>query len=183
MRHALVLCLALIAPLAWAGGDQETPVAQPHLLDRFKALAGDWAADGLDGNSDPKARLRYEVSAGGNAVVETIFPGSPHEMRTVYFRDGDDVVLTHYCASGNHPRMRASAEADGRVVFAFDGASNFDPATAGHMHDAAFEFVGPDELKTRWNFWKDGKASGTVADVHVRRVVVDAAATATDGAP
>lgn len=142
----------------------------PHLLDRFKALAGAWSATGLDGNSMPDAQIRYEVTAGGSAVVETLFPGSPHEMRTVYVRDGADVVLTHYCASGNHPRMRAKAIDGDKVAFAFDGATNFDPAAAGHMHDAHFTFVGPDELRTRWNFWSKGKPAEHAANLHVKRI-------------
>ncbi len=166
LSSALLSCIACAA-----AGEPQT--AKPHPIERFKALAGDWSAEGLDGNSDPKARVRYEITAGGNAVVETLWPGSPHEMRTVYFKDGDELVLTHYCASGNHPRMRAKPASGNDVVFAFDGASNFDAAKDGHMHDASFTFVGPDELRTRWNFWKDGKAGDHVADLHIKRVAAD----------
>lgn len=151
-----------------AGAAAEPPA--PHLLDQFKALAGEWSAKGLDGNSDPEARIRYEVTGGGSAVVETLWPGSPHEMRTVYYRDGSDVVLTHYCASGNHPTMRARAMDGNKLVFAFDRANNFDASRDGHMHDAYFIFEGADEIRTRWNFWKDGKPGDHVADVHVKRV-------------
>jgi hypothetical protein len=172
----MLACLAVSAPAAAAepkdaGKSEATaPTPAPHLLDRFKALAGTWSATGLDGNSMPDAQVRYELTAGGSAVVETLFPGSPHEMRTVYVRDGADVVLTHYCASGNHPRMRAKAIDGDKVAFAFDGATNFDPATAGHMHDASFTFVAPDELRTRWNFWANGKPAEHVANLHVKRI-------------
>ncbi|GMU42489.1 MAG: hypothetical protein IT479_15790 [Xanthomonadales bacterium] len=151
-----------------AKAPEEKPA--PHLLDRFKALAGEWSAEGLDGNSDPQMRIRYEVTAGGSAVVETLWPGGPHEMRTVYFRDGEDVVLTHYCASGHHPRMRAKPMEGNKLVFAFDGASNFDPAKDGHMHDAHFVFEGADEIRSRWSFWNEGKPGDHVADMHVKRV-------------
>lgn len=176
----IALAAALCLCLAGRAGALEPPVreeapkaaeqAAPHLLDRFKALAGDWTAEGLDGNSDPQMRIRYEVTAGGSAVVETLWPGGPHEMRTVYFRDGDDLVLTHYCASGHHPRMRAKAMDGNKLVFAFDGASNFDPATDGHMHDAHFVFEGADEIRSRWSFWNEGKPGDHVADMHVKRV-------------
>ena len=52
---------------------------------------------------------RYAVTAAGSAVVETVFPGTEHEMVTVYHADGSDLVLTHYCMEGNQPRMRAKA--------------------------------------------------------------------------
>lgn len=167
------LCMLLMAVPARAEDPPAAAAAEkpaPHLLDQFKALAGEWSAEGLDGNSDPKARIRYEVTAGGSAVVETLFPGTPHEMRTVYFRDGGDIVLTHYCASGNHPSMRARTMDGNKLVFAFEAANNFDAAKDGHMHDAWFVFEGPDEIRTRWNFWKDGKPGDHIADVHVKRV-------------
>ena len=173
MRHLLIALLLVLALPAQAqstdAGSAQSPPA-PHLLDRFKALAGEWSAAGLDGNSAPNATMRYEVTAGGSAVVETLFPGTPHEMRTVYVKDGDDVVLTHFCASGHHPRMRAKATADGTLVFDYDGALNFDPAKDGHMHDASFTFVGPDEIRSRWSFWQGGKPSEHLADFHARRV-------------
>ncbi|RNF85165.1 hypothetical protein [Montanilutibacter psychrotolerans] len=175
LTAALVCLMAPLhagEPAATAG----TPTPPPHLLERFKALAGDWSATGLDGNSIPNAHLRYEVSAAGNAVVETQFPGTPHQMTTVFTRDGDDVVLHHFCASGNHPRMRAKPVGGNDVAFAFDGASNFDPTQAGHMHDATFQFVGSDELRVHWQFWQGGKPSAEVADMHVRRVAPTPAA-------
>jgi hypothetical protein len=132
-----VLFAALALPIC-AEESAVAPAAKPHLLDRFKALAGDWSGEGLDGNSMPNTQVRYTVTAGGNAVEELLFAGTSHEMRTLYVRDGDDVVLVHFCASGNHPKMRAREERDGRIAFAFDGAVNFDPARAGHMHDADF---------------------------------------------
>jgi hypothetical protein len=170
-RLAAVLAFAaVIAPVAAAQDGTNAAPPAPHLLDHFKALAGHWAADGLDGNSAPDMKLSYEVTAGGTAVVETLFAGTPHEMRSVYTQDGSDVVMTHYCASGNHPRMRARAMQGKALAFEFDGATNFDPATAGHMHEARFEFVGADELRAQWISWKDGKPGEHVARLHVARV-------------
>lgn len=166
---AVLACLPMLASAA----DQAAPAAKPHLLDRFKALAGEWSGEGLDGNSMPGASVSYTVTAGGHAVEELLFPGTPHEMRTLYVRDGDDVVLVHFCASGNHPKMRAREERDGRIVFDFDGAVNFDPAKAGHMHDASFTFLGPDELRTRWQFWQGGQPAEHVANLHLKRVKIE----------
>ncbi len=175
MKRLLIIAVLACAPAAFAqspatNAPATKPAPAPHALDRLKALAGDWSAEGLDGNSAPGARMRYEVTAGGSAVLETLFPGTSHEMRTLYVKDGDDIVLTHFCASGHHPRMRAKPAADGTLVFAFDGALNFDPARDGHMHDATISFVGPDEIRSRWTFWEGGRPAGHVADFHVQRV-------------
>lgn len=170
MRRLVALVLVLLAALALPAFAADTPAAKPHLLDRFKALAGDWSGEGLDGNSAPGVKVSYTVTANGSAVEELLFAGTPHEMRTLYVKDGDDVVLVHFCASGNHPKMRAREERDGRISFAFDGGVNFDPATAGHMHDADFTFVAADEIRTQWRFWQGGKPAEHVADLHVKRV-------------
>lgn len=169
---ATFLLAALALPSALPASAQDAPAvpaaAKPHLLERFKALAGEWSGAGLDGNSMPDTNVSYTVTAGGSAVEELLFPGTAHEMRTLYVRDGDDVVLVHFCASGHHPKMRARDTGGDRVVFDFDGAINFDPTKAGHMHDASFTFQGPDELSTRWQFWDGGKPSEHVANLGLR---------------
>ena len=127
-------------------------------LDRIKALAGEWVA-AEDGEMVKKGDLvsRYAVSAGGTAVVETVFPGSPHEMVTVYHLDGSDLVLTHYCMEGNQPHMRAK-KADGtRLDFAFESGGNIDPAHSRHMNSAWIEFVGPNEIRNQWTEIADGQ--------------------------
>jgi len=127
-------------------------------LDRIKALAGEWVA-AEDNEMVKKGDLvsRYVVSAGGTAVVETVFPGSPHEMVTVYHLDGSDLVLTHYCMEGNQPRMRARKADGSRIDFAFEGGTNIDPAHTKHMNSAWIEFVGGDEIRNQWTEIADGK--------------------------
>lgn len=170
---ALLAAALLIGPSLSASAAGPDIAAEPHLLDRFKALAGEWSGSGLDGNSMPDVAVSYTITAGGNAVEELQFPGTSHEMRTLYVRDGDDVVLVHFCASGNHPKMRSRTGENGEVVFDFDGAINFDPAKAAHMHDARFAFVGPDELTSRWQFWDGGKPAQHVANFHLKRVKIE----------
>src|SRR5262245_30289303 len=135
-----------------------TTAAAPG-LDRFKSLAGEWVA-AEDSEMAKKGDLvaRYSVTAGGSAVVETIFPGSAHEMVTVYHADGPDLVLTHYCVEGNQPRMRAKDATAKPVEFEFDGGSNIDSQHDRHMHSAWLEFVGKDEIRSQWTEEADGKA-------------------------
>jgi hypothetical protein len=127
-------------------------------FERFKALAGDWVA-AEDGEMAKKGDLvaRYAVTAGGSAVVETVLPGAPHEMVTVYHADGPDLVLTHYCVEGNQPRMRAKAATGPRFDFAFDGGANIDPARDRHMHSAWLELLGENEIRSEWTELAEGK--------------------------
>src|SRR6476619_2378476 len=147
----LVLTGTVFAGAVSPGTDGAAPAPATTPLDRFKGLAGDWVA-AEDGEMFHKGDLvaRYALTAGGSAVVETVFPGSPHEMVTVYHADGPDIVLTHYCVEGNKPRMRARAAGGSRFDFEFDGGANIDPRRDRHMHSATLELLGDDEIRTVW---------------------------------
>lgn len=157
-QMAVVCALVLIANAALAA---PPPAAEarpaPVALERFKALAGEWVA-AEDGGMAKQGELvaRYAVTAGGSAVVETVFPGSPHEMLTVYHADGADLVLTHYCIEGNQPRMRVRRPEGSRFQFAFDGGTNIDPERDRHMHSALVELVGEREIRSEWTEYHEG---------------------------
>jgi hypothetical protein len=124
---------------------------------RLVALQGEWVdTTGQLGPPDV-VQVTYRVTGGGSAVVETLFPGSPHEMVTVYHRDGTDLVLTHYCAAGNQPRMRAKTFAGDAFAFDFDGGTNLDPAVDAHAHNGVLRFLPDGTLESDWDFWQGGK--------------------------
>lgn len=164
MSLAVVLLAATAVLLLGAGP------ASAGGLESFTALEGDWVAI-ADGEMVKKGDLvsSYRVTASGTAVVETNFPGTNHEMVTVYTQEGDDLVLTHYCMAGNQPRMRANNSSGPRFEFAFDGGANIvDPLKDQHMHSAWVEIVGPDEVRTEWTEYRDGKP-GLVVPIHMTR--------------
>ena len=104
MKSILVTIAVLVLTSAASGA--ETPKSGSEAsaaFDRLKALAGQWEAQGKTG----KSQLTYEVVSGGNAVFERDNNEGMPEMITVYYLDGDRVLLTHYCMIGNQPRMQA----------------------------------------------------------------------------
>jgi hypothetical protein len=161
----LTLCAALLA-----SGLATASPPENQAFERFKGLEGDWVA-AEDGDMTKKGDLvaTYRLTGAGSAVVEEIFSGSPHAMTTVYFLDGADLVLTHYCMSGNQPHMRAKATSSPKVVFAFDGGTNINPKRDRFMHNATFEFVSKDELTSTWAEYADGKQAMTVTMHLVRK--------------
>ena len=127
-------------------------------FDNLKALAGQWTASGGDGS----VAVTYRVTGGGSAVVETLFPGAPYEMVTIYTIDKGALVLTHYCAEGNQPHMKAVTGGDANTIaFKFDGGGNIKSPKDGHMHEATFAFIDADHVKSTWLYYKDGKAGET----------------------
>ncbi|HLJ12135.1 MAG TPA: hypothetical protein VKU82_13155 [Planctomycetaceae bacterium] len=156
---------------AWAsapviGQDSKKDEANGKLaaFEQFKQLAGEWVGKEVKGpNAGIEVRVAYKVTSAGSAVVETLFPGTEHEMVTVIHRDGDDLVLTHYCALGNQPQMKASGKGeDKKIEFKFVRATNLKSEKDMHMHDVAFTFVNKDTLKSEWTHYDDGKSAGTV---------------------
>ena len=115
------------------------------------------------------ARPEPEIEGGGTAVEETLFRGQPHEMVTLYHRDGPRLLLTHYCAAGNQPTMvLAPGDDAARPRFEFLRASNLPDPKAGHMHRASFDLSEPGRLTARWTFFQDGQP-GEEAVIAVRR--------------
>lgn len=110
---------------------------------------------GKDGELTP-VTVEYEVTAGGSAVIERDFPGTPMEMMTVYHDDdGGALTLTHYCMLGNQPQLDLVASTDSVLTFYLREGS-VTPAEAPHMHSLAMT-IAPDRLVQDWAMWSDGQ--------------------------
>lgn len=96
------------------------PAQRAQLLAAVSELQGRWVMEGPEG----PAYTEFALTSSGSAVRETMFPGTPHEMINMYALDGNSLVLTHYCAGGNQPRMRAERLVDGRLEFLPDGVGD-----------------------------------------------------------
>src|SRR2546422_6220871 len=120
-------------------------------FERIKALSGVWDVTGGEEHGGPGGAVTYRVTAGGSAVLETLFGGTPHEMVTLYYMEGDDLAMTHYCMLQNRPHMRAErgSGAD-KIVFKCEGGDNAKIEAEDHMHQATFKFVDADHVKTEW---------------------------------
>ena len=131
-------------------------------LERLKTLAGEWRGHVVT-EDGPPAEVVYSVTAGGSTVTEKLFPGTDHEMVTMYHLDGNDLVLTHYCAMGNQPRMRlvkATGTDPLELKFDFTGGANIDPAKDMHMHAGTLTLRGSDRLEAEWSLYDKGKQTG-----------------------
>src|SRR5262249_24597969 len=94
-----ILTLSLV--VTSHGGDKSAPKlpAPPTnaALEKMKKLAGTWLLADKDGKPTDQIASIIKVTAGGSAIHETLFPGQPHEMVSIYTVDGADLVMTHYC--------------------------------------------------------------------------------------
>jgi hypothetical protein len=74
---------------------------------------------------------------------------------TMFYLDGDRLLLTHYCDAGNRPRMVARAAADGKTV-EFDFLDVSGSEQFGHMHHAVFTFIDANHHIEDWIYMMPG---------------------------
>jgi hypothetical protein len=166
--RAIVSLCALTATFALAsratadGEHNKKASANNAGLKLFKQLAGDWVGKmSEDGQNWHDATVKYTVTSGGTAVVETLGAGSPHEMVTIIHQDGKDLALTHYCSIGNQPHMKAKViEGSNKFDFEFTSASNMASDKDMHMHGVIYTLIDKDTLKAEWASCQDGKVNG-----------------------
>lgn len=134
-------------------------VAAHPIFDQFKSLVGTWEGTvtmGENGETQP-AVVTYRLTAGGTALLEVCGPGTPMEMVSVYFLDGDQMKMTHYCLANNQPTMIGVAgEEPNTVKLEFASITNMPDPNAMHMHDGTFEFLGDHHIRSTWNGYMGG---------------------------
>ncbi len=162
LRLILTAGLVLIVLTAVSRGEDAPATAQPNhpTFEKLKMLAGTWVEADEDGKPTDKVVSIVRVTAGGSAVQETLFPGEPMEMLSVYHLDQGDLLMTHYCVLGNQPRMKADpASPPNQIRWKFAGGTNLDPSKDAHMHAATVTFVDEDHIEIEGEAWEGGKPS------------------------
>jgi hypothetical protein len=166
-----VIAAALFAGCA-ASQPRRVAAAPPEqrsmLLDRIKSLEGTWEV--RDEQGQTRVASVFAVSSNGSVVREVMLPGAPEEMTNVYHMDGPALVMTHYCAMGNQPRLRAAgADAPGVITLRLDSVSNYTSAAGGYMGELEITIRDKDHVTERWTHFKDGKPAGTASFDLVRK--------------
>ncbi len=156
---------------AHAGQHQSAPYTGSGEFERMKHLVGVWEGTSDMAKQGEKVRVEYRLTAGGSALVETLFPGSAEEMVSVYYDRDGKLAMTHYCMLRNQPRMTL-AKADAQtieLVFARKG-NDVNPAKEKHMHALRITFTDNDHIVQKWTLFEKGKDNGgvtlTLARVH-----------------
>jgi hypothetical protein len=148
---------------------QTPPVAQQSeaqkSFEQLKTLAGEWDGPvtmpmpvGAPSMPAMSAHVVLRVTSTGNAVHhEMTMPGRPDDPITMFYLDGDRLLVTHYCDAGNRPRFATRVSPDGRT-FDFDFLDLSGPPEHGHMQHVAFTFIDANHHTEEWSFLTpDGK--------------------------
>src|SRR5215469_16527929 len=111
LRVLLPVLLISLGSVALAQSDAQKSFEQ------LKSLAGTW-----EGTFDGKPLyVTLRVISTGNALAHEMTGSQkpnqdPEHPITMFYLEGDRLLLTHYCDAGNRPRMVATASPDGKTV-------------------------------------------------------------------
>jgi hypothetical protein len=174
MRSTVAIVLAgfALAGCASHGGGSKPQVVSapgPQQEDAFKqikSMNGKWSAKG----ETMTGEITFAVSSHDSIVRETMFPGTPHEMMNVYHLDGPSVVVTHYCAMGNQPFMRAAGGNPHEIAFHLESVGNLTGADEGYMGELTLTFKDKDHATETWRHFEHGKMADKAMVIQLTRV-------------
>ncbi len=148
------LGFAVIALAGMAAAESKSPAEsnsaakptfdQAAAFEKLKQLDGKWTGSTVYGMLNdpqpiPKVAHKFHITSGGYTVTETLFAGTDMEMLSVFYMDGDDLVLTHYCSFGGGTQSNMKLDVENstkdelRFVFV-DGHNIPDPMKDRHIH-------------------------------------------------
>jgi hypothetical protein len=176
-RIALSVLFFLMAATAFASDAatqsdaQKSPVAAvpseaQKSFTTLKSLAGEWEGTAtvaeMPEMSGGKMHLSLRVTSRGNALVHELQEaGTPLDATkydhpvTMFYVDGDQLTLVHYCDAGNRPRMIGKMSPDGKTVeFELKDISG-NPEV--HMHHSVFTIVDANHHTEDWTFMMNDK--------------------------
>jgi hypothetical protein len=117
---------------------------------KLQKLAGTWGKD-----SGRQHTLTFHLTSAGSVLMQT---DEVDSMVTMYHLDKDRLMMTHYCAAKNQPRMTGEMSEDGkRIVFDFLDITNLAGPEGGHMRRMVLTFDDDDHITEEWTFVEKGK--------------------------
>ncbi len=161
----MILLGLVLGPLAAYSGEYQKPaVTHSADFDRMKELEGVWEGKADMGKGMETIKATYEITSAGNAIIERLFVGQPHEMVTVYHDFGGKLSMTHYCSLGNQPHMELMNPGEKTMFFSLSEKNpNLVSVKEDHMHSLNISFEGKDSITQSWSRYEKGeKQSDTV---------------------
>jgi hypothetical protein len=166
------LFISVAHTIDWTAAAQK-PVEQPQALnasrpitntaesaketfERLKKLEGKWVGRSTKGWTEA---ITFKTIAQGSVVHESSFDAHPNEtMATMYYLDGERLLLTHYCVSKTQPRLQATAFEEGgrRVTFTFLDGGNLPSRDKGHMDKVVLNFIDDGHFTSQWTWYQQG---------------------------
>jgi hypothetical protein len=137
--------------LALSGPAVASPASAGELapFEVFQSLKGAWLIQA--GDKTLPFDMTYAVGSNGTIVTEQF-----GKELSVFYRDGDSFVMTHFCNRGNQPRLRLkSGGPPGRYEFDMFDITNLKDASDAHVQKIIYEILDPKHMNLEI-IWKKG---------------------------
>ena len=160
MTRSKALRILAIATLAIAATSAFAQTDAQKAFTAIKSMPGTWEGQSSKG----PVQVTFKITSGGSAVMSEIL--GKEDMISMFNMDGDRLLLTHYCAMGNQPRMQASLSPDGKTVtFSYVDATNLSAPDAGHLQRMVLTMLDDNHQIEEWVFVDHGKELKQVFDL------------------
>jgi len=104
--------------------------------------------------------VTYRVASAGSVVQETLFPGTPHEMISMYHLVDGELVLTHYCAMANQRGCASTARLRRPTASSSPSTAGRTSIREGHPRPRRGGGVEGGDLHAAWAVHSGGKETG-----------------------
>jgi len=175
MRKLTILIMLVASAIVVSAQEMPMPTPMPKTaaaqsdaqkaFEKLKTLAGTWQGSVMG----MSVQTTIRVTSRGNAILhEMTSSGMPDNPITMIYVDGDRLLLTHYCDSGNRPRMEGKISPDGNSVefTLFDITGNTEK---GFMNRIAFTIVDANHHNEESTFMLPGNKAFRAGGVLQRR--------------
>ena len=155
----VLLGLVVLGTLTANSGEYEMgAVTHSKDFEKMKDLVGVWQGTTDMGKGTQTIKASYELTSAGNAILERLFVGLPHEMVTVYYDYNGKLTMTHYCSLGNQPHMELMNPGENNMLFVLSEKNpNLASAKETHMHSLNISFDNKDSITHTWSLYEKGE--------------------------
>jgi hypothetical protein len=129
-------------------------------FEQLSSLVGNWDAvqDGVP------VEETYTLTANGTALMAETKPANSPAMITMFTVDGDHMIATHYCVTGNQPYMvaRVPGDLEKGMTFSLKRVTGMKTPADWHNTGLTVTLDDKDHMTQRWTYLYKGKAGTTV---------------------
>ena len=127
------------------------PSSSETAFKAFKSFEGKWAI--RSGQKVLPIEMTYESGSKGSIVTEQF-----GKELSVFYRDGQSLLMTHFCNAGNHPRLRLRVNTQpGVFEFQMFDITNLQNADADHVERVIYRIVDNKTIDLEI-VWKNGQS-------------------------
>ena len=117
-----VIFPTIVAIMLMASSSHLSAQTSDEVFDQLKSLAGEWSGTlHISTGEEEALKLTYSLRSNGSSILEES-DNDGVAMLTIFNKQEESLLLTHYCALMNKPVAKLVSSADGVLSFTTDAA-------------------------------------------------------------